>query len=564
MTEDTSKAKTKKRGWIDKLSSLFPGFSPDDQDLSSENLAATNDFDSLFGPDSSLDKIVSHLNDLSGGATPDDKEDREKLIEGFPLGRIEGYLTLEVMSRDPTIDSALNMLVQHALSARTDSGEVVFIESTGDESNPVVEDIRNTFKDIFNAQAAAWGYQAAKLGVTYLRPYVKQGKGIVNIRHDFYTHPRHVKEYERAGVLAGYTSRYQQARDRGMVPLMQPWKFVPVKIPRWTVRTDIEPVRMRPVDFDIDSDDFENEEPIETQNYGSSLIQTAYDPWKDLIEAVLALNLARRNASKKDRIVGVNIGKEDPTSMAKYYNTLASQIRRKAEAAAKRALSKGYVNTVNTHMIPIMSTGSARLDIHTEDSSVDVSAIEDVNFHVNRLASALGVDKSLLGFTDDMAGGLGEGGFFRMSVVAAIKANLIRQAVLNAMHRLIEIHVFAKHGKIYTPETRPWKILFNSLNTAIEQEEASARESRINFATSVVTLMQILDPEWKNFSVPDVSNHIFTEMLKMKEDDFKQLFNRNKPETDDDDQVMDSAAGEEIKTIIYNTLADLMEGRHEA
>ena len=39
-------------------------------------------------------------------------------------------------------------------------------------------------------------------------------------------------------------------------------------------------------------------------------------------------------------------------------------------------------------------------------------SIDDIMLHAKLLAGALGVDLSMLGFADTLAGGLGEGGFF--------------------------------------------------------------------------------------------------------------------------------------------------------
>lgn len=53
---------------------------------------------------------------------------------------------------------------------------------------------------------------------------------------------------------------------------------------------------------------------------------------------------------------------------------------------------------------------------------------------MKRLGGALGVDPSLLGFGDMLSGGLGDGGFFRVSVLAAVKANLIRAAIRDGLN----------------------------------------------------------------------------------------------------------------------------------
>lgn len=556
--EDENKGRKKAGLW----QRIFGGWKQEDPETAASDLPMQDTFGDGFRP---------FLHNLLDNEKPEDHNEYEELLKNFPINRLEQYDFLQIMADDPTIDSALKMHVAHALSAKPETGEIVFIQEAngGDSEDPIVKDLIDTFKEVLNRDLPKWGYSAALYGVCYVRPYGKPGEGITHIRHDYYTHPSFIREYERAGLLCGFWAKYQQVFSKGLIKLMEPWKIVSFKIPQWVVNTKVEPMRNHAVDFDLDSDEYLTEEPIECQDYGTSIIKTAFHPWIDLNEAIIALNVARRNASKKDRFVSVNIGRENPQKAAQYLKAIASQIKRKAESSAKRALSRGYINTVETHLLPVWSNGSGRVEINTETNEVNIASIEDMNFHVNRLASALGVDKSLLGFTDDLSGGLGDGGFFRMSINAAIKANLIRQAVLAGIERLFDIHVAMKWGKVYEDGDKPWKITFNSLSTAMEQEEANAREQRINFATSVATLLQMLEQE-----DPETKHWILVDLLKMDEDQIK-AFLKKKPEgdggdnppaqEDDDDFYLDSATGkgkrsktdDYIKRVVYDTVAEL-------
>lgn len=538
---------------------LFAGRKEEDTTTDASGLPDKSGFDEDFS---------NALKNILDNKELDDNGEYEKLRHEFPCSRLGLYDALNMMAKDPMIDSAIKMHIAHALSAKTDTNEIIFIESATDEKDPIVEDLRNSLQGILNQNLNEWAFMAAKYGVAYIRPYGEHGKGITHIRHDYYTHPSFIREYERAGLLCGFTSKHQQAAKKGMICLMDPWKLVTFKIPQKQTSTLVEPIRMKHAEFDLDRDDYLNEEPIETQHYGTSLISTAFDPWSDLQDAILALKSARQNAGKKDRFVTVNTGQETPQKAAKYFNTIANIIKRKSENSTKRAISKGYYNTVDNIIMPVWSSGSGRVEIQTETSDVNISSIEDVNFHVNRLASALGVDKSLLGFTDELSGGLGDGGFFRVSVTAAIKANLIRRAMLNGIQRLCEIHVAYKWGKVFPESDKPWRIVFNSLSTAMEQEESQARESRVNFATAVVALMQQLDPELNGFDSKVVNNWVFTDLLKMNEEKFKTMVATVKKqaegndENNTDDSIMDSANAElsegKIKQIFYDCFSEVM------
>ena len=553
--EDNKKGRKKAGLW----QRIFGGWKQQDADTVAADLPMQDAFGDGYWP---------HLKGLLDDDPSKEQGEFEELLKNFPVGRLQQYDLLQIMADDPTIDSALKMHIAHALSATPDTGEIIFIQSASgdDEEDPIIQDLNNTFKEILNRDLPKWAYTTALYGVCYVRPYGKPGEGVSHVRHDYYTHPSYIREYERAGLLCGYWARYQQVFSKGIIKLMEPWKFVAFKIPQWVVNTKVEPLRNHAIEFDLDDDDYLTEEAIECQDYGTSIIKTAYLPWVDLNEAILALNIARRNASKKDRFVSVNIGRENPQKAAQYLKAIAGQIKRKAEASTKRALSRGYVNTVETHLLPVWSNGSGRVEINTETNDVNIASIEDMNFHVNRLASALGIDKSLLGFTDDLSGGLGDGGFFRVSIAAAIKANLIRQAMAAGIERLFDIHVAMKWGKVYPDGEKPWKVTFNSLSTAIEQEEASANEQRVNFATSVATLLQMLEQE-----SPEAKHWILVDLLKADESQIEEILKRKpEPESNNangkpgEDDFMDSAShiqpgtsDHKIKQMVYDTVAEL-------
>ena len=88
-------------------------------------------------------------------------------------------------------------------------------------------------------------------------------------------------------------------------------------------------------------------------------------------------------------------------------------------------------------------------------------SIEDVMFHAKQLAGGLGIDLAMLGFADLLSGGLGEGGFFRVSAQVAERSRMIRNAVTAAINDIIEIHLYKNQAWHLTTMTgRGQLILF--------------------------------------------------------------------------------------------------------
>ncbi len=519
---------------------LYPGFdgernarSSDIVDMPSQSLA--------IGGDNFVDSMLR----AQGIAPEPASSEEEHLLDRLPLDRLARYGVFMGMLEDPTISSAIALHVSQALSAKTATGEIISIESTADKDDPITADLRDTFKGMINQKCQEWAYNAAALGCWYVRPYGAPGKGIEHVRSDYYTHPRFIYEYEHGGRLAGYTHAYQNPARDGRVIVIEPWKFVAFKLPRWHLDATIEPQRHDVDVFDIRDDDCYREEIVEAQNYGESLLRTAFQPWFDLQNAILSMNMSRRNAARLERVVGVQTGKLSPKKAAEYLNTVSSRLKQANEAHARQSLSKGFVQTVVNHLIPIFGD-RGRLDISTVEGSPNIEGLEDVRFHVNRLGGAMGVDPSLLGFGEVLSGGLGEGGFFRLSILAAIKSEAIRHAIRSGLEELFCIHVALKHGKYFLPGQRPWRIVFNSISTALEREEADNIQGRINTATMVAQVVQLIDPEFSKCDFAAVANYLFTDVLRVDEEKFKAMFPEKieKPEDtggDEHEDIMESA-----------------------
>lgn len=486
--------------------------------------------------------------------------DEDKLIHQLPVDRVARYGFLEAMATDPTIESAIQMHLAHALSADLNSGQILKIESVTDAEDAFVKELKETFEETLNQDIRSWAYPAAVYGVNYLRVYSEQGVGVTHVRNDFYTHPRHIREYEQSGRLAGFTSAYQGTQKQ--VALMPPWTMVAVKIPYWRKDAVVEPYRVDAKNVDISDNDFASESMIETQNYGFSLIETAYGPWFDLMEAILSMNMSRKNAARLERLIGVNMGRLDPVRSAKYLNTITSQMKKADKEMSRRSLRKGFVQTVLNHIIPIWGDSKGRLDINSLQGTPDINGLEDVFFHVKRLGGALGVDPSLLGFGDLLQGGLGEGGWFRVSVIAAMKAQQLRNAIRTSVDKIFDIHIAQKTGKVFLPGQKPWKIVFNSVSTAIEREERENMEGRANLMSMIVGSVAGMDQEFSKMKRSAFYNYLFTDILKMDEQKFKDAFPESivdkPPENPEENKSggnpFESVGDDKFKTMVFEAI----------
>lgn len=453
--------------------------------------------------------------------------DKTPISRHLPDNRVLRYAALRVMAMDPTIDCAIKMHLANAISPKQDGTDAIKIESIDGKDDPIVKELQNVILPYVRRDLNEWARKAAVYGSCFVRVYGKPKEGITNIRSDFYTHPRYVKKYEKGGKLAGFTTTYQGGVNHAQqLRLLPPWCFVGFEIPEWWDREFIEPRSVTGIPVDLSVEDENYEGLVESIEYGTSIIATAYGPWLDLLDAVCSLKMSRRNAARLERIVGVNTEKLDPERAARYLDMIAERISNASEELTKQSWLDGNVQTVVNHIIPIQAAKGG-IQIDAVQGTPDIQGIEDVMYHIKRLGGALGIDPSLLGFGDMLSGGLGDGGFFRVSSLAATKANLLRTALKNGIQRLCEIHVAYKYNKVFTLDEYPWKITFNSVANALEREAQENLESRSNVVLGLAQLVSTVDQEYSLVERRELLRHMW-KFMEMDEKEFETIFPESK------------------------------------
>jgi len=108
------------------------------------------------------------------------------------------------------------------------------------------------------------------------------------------------------------------------------------------------------------------------------------------------------------------------------------------------------------------------------------------------LSGAIGVDLSMLGFSEILSGGLGEGGFFRTSAQAAERARVIRSSLAECINHIIDIHTLNKYGYVFTKKERPFRINFYGSISALEAEKEETKQSTMNSGLLLVQAMQAM------------------------------------------------------------------------
>lgn len=484
----------------------------------------------------------------------------------LPKDRIAKYRVLEKMSKDTLVSTALDIHLAHAFSVDLKTGRAITLKPKPGADESYVNSLQVEVVDPINDILMNLGRVMCTFGVGYARPHCSEKVGISSWEYNYHTLPFNIREYEKAGELTGFTSENLKRKDHGgNIELAPPWALVGMKLPNWIPSMTSEPVRYSAEPFSL-YDDAYHRTPIETQNYGQSLLETVYEPFMHIQDSLLSLIASRNNASHIDRFVTIPTDGLDIGKAAEYINTVTSQFKKDKEQAAKKANSTGILPTVWNHIFPSMQNAKGSVTVDTQTISPDIAHIEDVMFHLKRFAGGIGIDPSMLGFSDMLSGGLGEGGFLRTSIHSALKALLLRKAAYQFTQRSIDIHTAFKDGKVWLPVDRPYTIEFNSMSTAIAIEEAEAREAKANYASIIVTVLDTLEnsPISKSETLKET---IYTKLIDFDDDLVKKIIEELALSTAQDTPLMEAMKisknnqnEQYIRDVIFDVFSEVFPG----
>ncbi|EAN4361312.1 hypothetical protein EG668_17500 [Salmonella enterica] len=316
-----------------------------------------------------------------------------------------------------------------------------------------------------------------------------------------------------------------------------------MKNPYWTPQHKVIPVSYGTKGYSLLSD--QADKPLmETQNYGTSFLEYSYEPYLNLCASLAALKSTRNNAAKIDRLIALTTNTLDPVNAANYTRGISQALKRHSDLVAQRSINANAIPTVLNHLIPVMGDGKNGITIDTQSIPADISGIEDVMFHLRQLAASLGIDATMLGWADQMSGGLGEGGWQQTAIQAALRANWIRQAAQRTIYRLLDIHLAYKYGKVYTETNRPYDVQFNSMNTAIQEEENRELDARANFVAVISQIMDQIQNNPKLAGSDAFMRYLFTEQLHIDDDTLNTMikeFKANESEQNNEHGMYESA-----------------------
>jgi hypothetical protein len=423
--------------------------------------------------------------------------------------RTQIYQKFHFMMGDPLISAALRGHVTSALGGDETTGDVVFIDTKAEaDQDPrlkkLVEEIKADLEPIFNRVAHQVAFNASGFGDAYGRIYTQDGVGLVDLYTDEMVYPPLVQPYSRGSRTEGFVvSSGKKFSERLTITQM-----TRCRMPRMLYLPQVRAVE-KAMKIAIGEDDIDAM-PLLPDLVGGSFLEAAEEAYDDLRASLVGLIGQRILNSIDETMVGVNLSGMTLEQRREFMTSIKDMLKaskKYAEDAVKRGTP---VTERRYHLIPTFDDKQVtRVEGFQGQSSASAISIEDVLFHAKRLAGALGYDLSMMGFSDMLSGGLGEGGFFRTSIQAAERSRIIRNAVADFFYDAVDLHCLAKYGWVFDRKDRPFNLTFYGAISALEAEKQASRERAMSSSTLMLSALTQL----KELGMDEKVNRQFIEKI---------------------------------------------------
>ncbi|QIB08989.1 hypothetical protein GZ982_30030 (plasmid) [Pseudomonas fluorescens] len=399
--------------------------------------------------------------------------------------RSQIYMKYHFMMQEGLISTALRNNIQMALGGHETTGETVFLEakpriSRGDQK--MVDELAPVIK-MLNDSAHSMGFNAGGFGDAYARLYTVKGEGLVAFDHESLFSPL-VQPYEELGRTVGYVvSLGEKLQSR-----VSHMDMVRLKMPRMLMLPQMKAIE-NAQKINLEATDLRNIMPLPAL-VGGSLLEAAEQDFDNLYSALRGLVGQRIASSIEEVLLTMNMADTTKEQRAKILENTTKMLTEMKARAHKQVEEGVYSTSRNFNIMPVWNEKQlTQVSAIASGANGQNLGVEDVLFHAKKLAGTLGTDISMLGFADQLSGGLGDGGFNRTSSQGAERARMLRTSYTKTCNDTIDRHMMAKYGKCWPDSERPYTINFYGGIAALEAEKQASSEKAMNKAAILVQIL---------------------------------------------------------------------------
>ena len=397
------------------------------------------------------------------------------------------YSQWQLMQSDPQISEALSLHVTAALGGHETTGDVIFISphervrGKGLRAKRLREQVEREAKKltpILNRNAFGLARQAVGYGDSYARIYTHKERGIIDLVNNEYTHPPLIQAFERGGDTIGFFV-LEMDNWTNAIAKLSPAQMLRVKMPRVEIVPQF-PLGVwlsgaRQIEFDIKAD-----MPILPAPVGGSFLHPVESAWEDAMLNLVGLNNQQIADSVKQAFLTVNMEGMPPNQQKKYKEGLVKTLQNYRDRIKSAFQGGEELYGTNYHILPTWGDKQNIQAIGDLSQRQTPMSTETLMLNLRRIAGGLGMDLALVGWSDMLAGGLGDGAAFHTSAQIMRRSMLIRQSMIDSYNSLFAIHWGIKYGEYFNDGEYPWQFDFYSDQSAAASEMLINKQTRMN------------------------------------------------------------------------------------
>lgn len=438
--------------------------------------------------------------------------------------RVQLYSDYEAMDTDPIVAGALDIIAAEA-TLKSEMGEVLGIRSTSDN---VQRELYNLFYDVLNIEhnLPMWIRSMAKYGDAFLKMDIMEDYGIIGVRplsvYDMMreegmdpNNPSYIRYiYDPGAVSGGAFNTTTTSRNKSTYENYEIAHF------RYLMDTNYLPM-------------------------GRSHLEPARKAYKQYVMAEDAMLLHRIMRSADKRIFYVNVGGIPPAEVPAYMQSMADNMKKTPYIDPQTGdynLKFNIQNMLEDFFIPRRPNDNNVTQVQNLPG-LEYSGIDDVNYLLQKLLSALRVPKAFLNYSDELNGKSTLAG---LSLTFSKTIEHIQRITLSELKKIAAIHLYVKGYE--DADMTNFQLSLTVPSILYEQEKIALLKEKVDLAGMILD-KKLFSTDWIYDKIFDMSEDQLNEQRELIAEDVKRMFRNSQIENEGNDPA--------ISGVSYGTPHDL-------